>query len=737
MSTRRVLCFAAVAALAAPASALAHGNLIRSDPPSGAVLPAPPSVVRLYFDDAVRPQSGMRAVRNSGGSVLNGRPRVAGGGELIIPLRARLPHGDYTILWRVLSDDGHPINGITTFAVGAGRPPPKPAFAPPSEQRPFQTLARWLFFAGILAAAGSALFRIAMPREAEPPLWLLFASFLLVVAGGSVLAGDASLETRFGRVVAVAIAVAAGGAAIAAVGAFYRPVSPGAWVAALLLLPAPSIAGHALDPGRPRLELPVDVLHVAASSLWLGGLLSLAVGLRGGRSGAPAVRRFSTLALGSVVVLGATGLTRAYAELGSVSDVWSTGYGRLLIAKTAILGLLVPLGWANRYRVVPALARSAPTLLRNVRAELLLFVGLIVAVALLTQSRPAAHRIANPAAGAGEAEEPSTATVPGALVLGQVGNNLEIGDRVASAVPRGSRYILWETLPSEDGGSTALVERDLRARRTRILARDIASQYALASTGRWVVYVVGATPPRLMALRSDGRRLLLASRLLTAFASRGERVAWAEQDGERQRVVVREMTTGKEWVAADLPTCDRGRCYRIDAVTLADRGVAFARGAIGPQPSFVVRRAFRAPGAEVARLVNDPQPDLVPSSAGAVYYALGRGWYRWDFGQKQPRRSSLAASAQAVRYEDGRWFLLEHRPCGDTLLAEQRGRRRIVVATAASVRRLVGITKKLCVTFGGLSWIEDRPLTTWTVAPPDAHSDEGLTSVVLVGARLR
>jgi copper transport protein len=737
MRTIVAIAAAVAAALAVPSLALAHANLVLSRPADGAVLATPPAMIRLFFDDAVRAQSGMRAVRNGGGSVLDGQPRVVGGRELIIPLRPRLPHGDYTILWRVLSNDGHPIDGITTFAVGAGRAPPRAAFAAPSEQSPSQIIARWLFFAGILAASGSAIFRLVMPRSAAPPLRLLLVSFLLVVAGGVVLAQRASLSTRFGVVVGAAAAAAAAGAATVLVAGRYPRVASGAWLVAVLLLPAPTLAGHALDVGQPTLEVPVDLLHVAAASVWLGGLLSLALHLRRGDSSETVVRRFSTLALGSVLVLAATGLIRAFAELGAVHQLWSTSYGRFLIAKTVLLGILVAIGWANRYRVIPRLVGRRPALLRNVVAELLLFVGLISAVAFLTQARPGSHRIVRLAAAAAVRKPaPASPSPSGAVVLAQEGGVLQVGGRATAAVAMGSRYVFWETVASDTDATTALVERDLRLRQTRVVATDVASQYPLFSIAPWIVYATATVPSRLMALRRGARPVRLASGLVGNFAARGKRVAWAEQDGGRVRVVVRDMTTAKDWIAADLPVCENGRCYRIDAVTLADRGVVFDRGAIGSQPSLVVRRAFGADPSEVVRIANDPQPDLVPSSSGAAYYALGRGWYRWDFGRSAPIPAGLSPLAQPIRYERGRWFLLAHTACADGLSVDLGAGRSAVLDTAATIRRLANVGSNLCVSFGGLSWRGNRPLTTWAVVPRDSHSEAGVTSLILVGRPL-
>src|SRR5436853_3288000 len=186
-------------------------------------------------------------------------------------------------------------------------------------------------------------------------------------------------------------------------------LAPVVYVAALLLLPGPSIAGHALDRGRSPLEVVDDIVHVAAASVWLGGLLALGLALRRGGERGALVRRFSTIAAVSVVVLAVTGVVRALSELASVSQIWTTGYGRALVAKTALLLVLVALGWVNRYRLVPRLELAA--LRRNVAAELVLFAALVVAVALLTDLRPGRDRNAAAAIASGPPPLPAKGMV--------------------------------------------------------------------------------------------------------------------------------------------------------------------------------------------------------------------------------------------------------------------------------------------------------------------------------------
>lgn len=403
-------------------------------PANGAVLVAAPASVRFVFDDDVRAGSGIKAIRNGDGSVREGKARIVGGRVLVVPLRAGLGDGDYTVLWRVISDDGHRIAGVTAFGVGEGRKPPTAALSVGNRPSTRDVVSRWLLFAGLLTAGGAASFRFAVGAV---PVRLLLGAFLLVFVGASGLLHDVSISTRFGGVMAVTAIVAAVGAVVASIAPVYPVLEPYPFVAALLLLPAPSLAGHALDRGRPQIEVVVDVLHVAAASLWLGGLVALALALRVRDARAGTLRRFSKLALASVLVLATTGVIRALSELHSVSQLWTTGYGQLLIVKTGLLAALVAIGWVNRYRLIPRL--SLQGLRRSVGAELALFAALVAAVALLTDLRPGRDRVAAAAvpAAKGPPPLPASGMVVQAREDGQYGVALAVRPPGAEAIVLG------------------------------------------------------------------------------------------------------------------------------------------------------------------------------------------------------------------------------------------------------------------------------------------------------------
>lgn len=240
----------------------------------------------------------------------------------------------------------------------------------------------------------------------------------------------------------------------------------------------------------------------------------------------------------------------------------------------------------------------------------------------------------------------------------------------------------------ENPTRSVVEDRDLRTGKTRVLATDALTNVGIASTRRWAIF--GTPGPQRSVLvaipHTGGRRVVLARALLTAIAARGDRVAWAEAVGKRQRIVVRTMSTGRTWVAADLPACQRGRCYRLDFVTLADAGVVFSRGAVGSFPSLVERRSFGGGLLERTQVVNDPQPDLVSSYAGAYYYAYGRGWMRWDFGVARPALAAKQPPAgdAVLGFERIGLILRSKSACHPAVLVRQGARTRSFRQRASS-----------------------------------------------------
>ncbi|MFD9508910.1 copper resistance CopC/CopD family protein [Streptomyces mirabilis] len=113
-----------------------------------------------------------------------------------------------------------------------------------------------------------------------------------------------------------------------------------------------AMAEHASTGIQAGLAMPVDVLHLLAVAVWLGGLSTLLVALFRAPAetqiDAVAVRRFSRLAFGSVTVLAATGIYQSWRQVGSWSALTGTWYGQLLLIKIGLVAVLVGIAWISR-----------------------------------------------------------------------------------------------------------------------------------------------------------------------------------------------------------------------------------------------------------------------------------------------------------------------------------------------------------------------------------------------------
>src|SRR5262249_39933080 len=151
-----------------------------------------------------------------------------------------------------------------------------------------------------------------------------------------------------------------------------------------------------------------DAAHLVAAGCWLGALLPLALLLRTasketGADARPyaviAVRRFSTVALGAMLLIALTGTWNAWIELGGIPALVGTRYGRLLLVKIALLGGVLGLAVVNRRRLLPALSGDGATVGRPAMArlsrlltwELALGLLMVLIAAALSLSVPGIH----------------------------------------------------------------------------------------------------------------------------------------------------------------------------------------------------------------------------------------------------------------------------------------------------------------------------------------------------------
>ncbi len=146
----------------------------------------------------------------------------------------------------------------------------------------------------------------------------------------------------------------------------------GLWLLGLaasgVLLVAPGWTGHAVASIKDfRLAVFSDWLHLLAGGFWVGGLFHLAITLPPGLSSLSKprrtialyhlIRRFTRMAMPSVVLLVLAGLYNTWAHVPRLQAFWLTAYGKTLAVKLMFVGLMLLLGALNNFHFGKRAAR--------------------------------------------------------------------------------------------------------------------------------------------------------------------------------------------------------------------------------------------------------------------------------------------------------------------------------------------------------------------------------------------
>lgn len=211
----------------------------------------------------------------------------------------------------------------------------------------------WLALAKLLTYSGLALLLGAVAvrrwRLSDAPLWWLGLGAGLLLLGAGVEVGSTLIDLGFTATSDVAdflTTTRTGTAAIIRIigAAVLMAAALQNWrwlelAGGLLVLYATSNAGHAGERGGVWLLL--DMLHAAAASIWVGGVLALALGAMRGRSLSPAVtRRFTPLALWCLAVLSVSGLITVLGHVPLASlwpALWGSTWGVALLIKLGLI----------------------------------------------------------------------------------------------------------------------------------------------------------------------------------------------------------------------------------------------------------------------------------------------------------------------------------------------------------------------------------------------------------------
>ncbi|MBW8768580.1 MAG: copper resistance protein CopC [Gemmatimonadetes bacterium] len=446
-----LLCLALMSPLgraSAKPPALMHATLLSSEPAAKATLTTPPTRIRLVFSEEVEPSLGRIRLVAPDGHVMTlksaGDPHDVS--ALIAPITLPLAPGAYRVEWRIVSEDGHPIDGAYPFTVApsgvSAQPAPSAANGPmagaapsggtatpaPAPQREAAesdtatsgggtTLAEvpkvpavlralaigaLAAFAGLLGFLATRRTTAPQPRAARLVHRLAIATAILVplhlIAWALAVSPDHSLG---GDTIAAVLASGPGKvelartvlALLAAWGLLLvRRERLALWIAVVAIL-AGSATGHSAAI-HPEWGIPGRALHLLAIAAWLGGLLWLVTLDRSDASGTiTEAQRVSSLALVAVIVVTFSGVVQTRLFLPVWGDLLHSQYGLIVLAKVAGVFVLVLFGAYHRFRVLPRLSDAvvAEHFPVSLRREIAVMSLLVLLGGLLAYLSPPTH----------------------------------------------------------------------------------------------------------------------------------------------------------------------------------------------------------------------------------------------------------------------------------------------------------------------------------------------------------
>ena len=384
--------------LGAPSTAFAHASLQSSTPAPNSVLEASPPEIILDFDDAV--EVGVASIElfnGNGDSIEVGMPRHGDDASTLTASVPALDEGLYAVIWRVTSADGHPIDGSFSFQIGTTATgngdeliaQVRGGARSPESVRWAYGIARFLSLLGAIAAIGASGWLLTGASAAgERALARLFcrgaaAVFVLGTVAAFVLFGAHATAGTFGdafdpgvwRDVAstdtgrALLLRAVFASALLALTVLWDRRQLGWWRGAAVAASAFAIAtfplsGHANSSSPRLLWFAVDFAHLAAITVWLGGLFVLLIAGREVLAAARnerLARRFSTAATVCIPLIVGTGVLQVWKLAGNFSDVAATDWGRVLLVKVTLVVVLLAFAAVSRW----LLLHDGSTLIRR------------------------------------------------------------------------------------------------------------------------------------------------------------------------------------------------------------------------------------------------------------------------------------------------------------------------------------------------------------------------------------
>ena len=423
-------------------TAFAHAVLLGSTPKAGEMLADSPKELTLNFNEEVGPIF-FKVLDKTGKEV--GKPGEIrpDGNNLHLPLGEALANGTYVLTYRVISADTHPVG--TTFGFSVGEPMAdmsqmSQSAAESSTPWTYAVAAnRWVLYATMLLAAGSALFTLLIPTPAgvgaatfslgRTSAIIASVAYLLAIGigGAEMLMGGATAllsVDAWSRGVGSTLtpsAVIGFPAMLVLIYAFGqgadKPKTGALTVGAVAAIGSFLVTGHAATAAPVWLMATVVAIHLFGASFWFGALYPLfkTAGTTDATQAGVVMTKFSVWAMFSVGLIILSGLAISFVQVESPSKLLGNAYGAGLVRKLVLVAIILGLAAYNKLVLTPALEKGDATashrIRRTIRIEIVVYVLILGAAMSLTLTTPPRAIMAPGAGGMAMMNEGFKATV--------------------------------------------------------------------------------------------------------------------------------------------------------------------------------------------------------------------------------------------------------------------------------------------------------------------------------------
>lgn len=371
----------AVFVLSMQGSASAHAVVTDISPDPDSVVGTAPAEVRLTFNEPVSATDTGIRVFDPSGAELAGLRAHAKDTTVSVDLPTLAEEGSYTVAWKVISADGHAIDGAFLFSVGkASLSEPLDVAASsgvsttPRVVRTVGGVVGWVGLVVILYTLAVAAHAGYDRRRVNTGAVLTVLGALVALAGSLLVVGGSfstalrvTIDTTSGLMTVIAVVMSVVLAAVVATAGRGtgrladgpRRLLVGLALATVIVM---ALEGHAVALAPVTVSAIGTVLHVLAAIVWLAGLLwidrrSRLVEVTELRDD---VAARSPYAMVAVVVVAITG-TGMYALRMPADELINSAYGVIGGVKMIVLTMALVLAWQNRTTMSPVSAGSEPT----------------------------------------------------------------------------------------------------------------------------------------------------------------------------------------------------------------------------------------------------------------------------------------------------------------------------------------------------------------------------------------